>query len=736
MDYIVNFRNYTPVVDVCTFIMCVSVFFLMKVTYSARTRRYRMLVHALASLGMACLLRIGYHELAIGYNKGSMLLVFEMRALSYIFLIGNMTTFCVYLDNLFGEKKILDDTFSKMLLMLQIIFSMFQIVEPLIGFGCRLSIGEYIYETDGINSFKIAYVVYNFIILGILIKHRRIFVKKMYNYMGLTLCVCWGVLVYEQIFSLSTFTTFTFLLPLVAVLLLFHYNTYDPVTGTLDAKSYDSYIKDLKDCECTMIFVHIFDTSLKKINSLVGSFFENEEMRVDNTVSFRLNDDKVCIVYEQIFSISTFTTFTFLLPLVAVLLLFHYNTYDPVTGMLDAKSYDSYIKDIKDWECTMIFVHIFDTSLKKINSLVGSFFENEEVRGDDTVSFRLNDDKVCIVYENNYQDVRKKVDEMTAAIKTKCDMHHADYKIVIIDSNDMTYSGEEYLYYVNYIEEKISMDGIYECNKNDIKEFKLNKYITSELHDIYKKRDLNDKRVLLYAQPVYHIPTKTYNTAEALMRLRLPDIGIVMPEYCIPIAEKNEYVHVINLIILNKACKYINECRKNGNILERISVNFSISELQEKNFASDVIKIIEDNKIPYNKIAIELTETQKENDFSTIQKVMLKLQSRGIKFYLDDFGTSYSNFERIMELPIDIIKFDRSMTVLSGKDDNSRLIVGTMANLFEKTDFKILYEGVENLNDEERCLDMSAQYLQGFKYSRPLPIFELADFVKNNTVFS
>lgn len=220
------------------------------------------------------------------------------------------------------------------------------------------------------------------------------------------------------------------------------------------------------------------------------------------------------------------------------------------------------------------------------------------------------------------------------------------------------------------------------------------------------------------------------------MRLRLPDIGIVMPEYCIPIAEKNEYVHVINLIILNKACKYINECRKNGNILERISVNFSISELQEKNFASDVIKIIEDNKIPYNKIAIELTETQKENDFSTIQKVMLKLQSRGIKFYLDDFGTSYSNFERIMELPIDIIKFDRSMTVLSGKDDNSRLIVGTMANLFEKTDFKILYEGVENLNDEERCLDMSAQYLQGFKYSRPLPIFELADFVKNNTVFS
>lgn len=635
MDYIVNFRNYTPVVDVCTFIMCVSVFFLMKVTYSARTRRYRMLVHALASLGMACLLRIGYHELAIGYNKGSMLLVFEMRALSYIFLIGNMTTFCVYLDNLFGEKKILDDTFSKMLLMLQIIFSMFQIVEPLIGFGCRLSIGEYIYETDGINSFKIAYVVYNFIILGILIKHRRIFVKKMYNYMGLTLCVCWGVLVYEQIFSISTFTTFTFLLPLVAVLLLFHYNTYDPVTGTLDAKSYDSYIKDLKDCECTMIFVHIFDTSLKKINSLVGSFFENEEMRVDNTVSFRLNDDKVCIVYE-----------------------------------------------------------------------------------------------------NNYQDVRKKVDEMTAAIKAKCDMHHADYKIVIINSNDIEYSGEEYLYYVNYIEDKISMDGIYECSKNDIKEFKLNKYITSELHDIYKKRDLDDKRVLLYAQPVYHIPTKTYNTAEALMRLRLPDIGIVMPEYCIPIAEKNEYVHVINLIILNKACKYINECRKNGNILERISVNFSISELQEKDFATDVIKIIEDNRIPYNKIAIELTETQKENDFSTIQKVMLKLQSRGIKFYLDDFGTSYSNFERIMELPIDIIKFDRSMTVLSGKDDNSRLIVGTMANLFEKTDFKILYEGVENLNDEERCLDMSAQYLQGFKYSRPLPIFELADFVKNNTVFS
>ena len=98
-------------------------------------------------------------------------------------------------------------------------------------------------------------------------------------------------------------------------------------------------------------------------------------------------------------------------------------------------------------------------------------------------------------------------------------------------------------------------------------------------------------------------------------------------------------------------------------------------------------------------------------------------------FYLDDFGTGYSNFERIMEIPFDIIKFDRSLLIESRKSSESHFMVSTFASMFRKLDYAILFEGVENDMDEENCLSRNARYLQGYKYSKPIPIHQLRDFL-------
>ena len=105
-----------------------------------------------------------------------------------------------------------------------------------------------------------------------------------------------------------------------------------------------------------------------------------------------------------------------------------------------------------------------------------------------------------------------------------------------------------------------------------------------------------------------------------------------------------------------------------------------------------------------------------------------ELKCFGIKFYLDDFGTGYSNLERIMELPFDIIKFDRSLVIASGDSRKSEKMVGNLAHMFSDMDYSVLYEGVENDMDEERCINMSAVYLQGYKYSRPIPMEQLSEF--------
>ena len=111
-----------------------------------------------------------------------------------------------------------------------------------------------------------------------------------------------------------------------------------------------------------------------------------------------------------------------------------------------------------------------------------------------------------------------------------------------------------------------------------------------------------------------------------------------------------------------------------------------------------------------------------------LKEAVSELKDTGIKFYLDDFGTGYSNFERIMELPFDIIKFDRSLVIASSTDEKLKNMVSHLAKMFSDMEYAVLYEGIENEEDEERCMAMSAKYLQGFRYSKPIPIERLTEF--------
>jgi EAL domain-containing protein (putative c-di-GMP-specific phosphodiesterase class I) len=112
-----------------------------------------------------------------------------------------------------------------------------------------------------------------------------------------------------------------------------------------------------------------------------------------------------------------------------------------------------------------------------------------------------------------------------------------------------------------------------------------------------------------------------------------------------------------------------------------------------------------------------------------MKEKIAELKQKGITFYLDDFGTGYSNMERILELPFDIIKFDRSMVVAGAQDKRSEQVLGSLADLFAKLDYAVLFEGVETEQDEEMCRECCASYLQGYKYSRPVPMEQLKEFL-------
>lgn len=129
-----------------------------------------------------------------------------------------------------------------------------------------------------------------------------------------------------------------------------------------------------------------------------------------------------------------------------------------------------------------------------------------------------------------------------------------------------------------------------------------------------------------------------------------------------------------------------------------------------------------------SRMHLEITESG-IMDKEEIRETLETLRSSGAKIALDDFGTGYSNFDRILSLKLDVVKFDRSLLLMADQDANSRFMLDYFSTAFERLGYKVLYEGVETDAQEELCIISHADYLQGYKFSKPIPIEELPRFL-------
>ncbi len=438
---------------------------------------------------------------------------------------------------------------------------------------------------------------------------------------------------------------------------------------------------------------------------------------------------------QLIINEASLTTMTFALPVIAMLFTMHANPYNISMGTLDKYAMRDMVKNLYRKELEFIFMSMtlpdyvgegksFPEEVKaQIRRFALEFFR-------DGTMFQINNGQVILIARKDHNpDYEEWMETILKAFREQYAILKIPYKIVYGESLQGKIAHNEYAAFIEYVNDDIPDNVTHRVKDSDLKRYKTESYITEQLADIARTGDLDDPRVLVFAQPVYNISTKRYDTAEALTRLRLDKTGLVYPGTFVPIAEENELVHAITKTVLNKACQIVKKYRQEGYSINRISVNVSMIELKNGNFCDDIIKIIEDNDVDPENIAIELTESQNLEDFMIMKDRIETLHEKGIKFYLDDFGTGYSNMERIFELPFDIIKFDRSMVIASGEDKRSEQLVENLAKMFSNFNFSVLFEGVETNEDERRCLSMSADYLQGFKYSQPIPIDELHTFL-------
>ena len=436
-----------------------------------------------------------------------------------------------------------------------------------------------------------------------------------------------------------------------------------------------------------------------------------------------------------------FSSLTYVLPFLIYYILFHSNPYDELIGCQNMHSFEARFTDSVSMKRKFLVVYLNFPQLKNVNYAI----HNEKV--DETAAnvcrrieklhhmvhiYRFtNDEFVMILYIKDENKIKQFLNNVEMAIidYMTASSYTINYRIAAIQSNPVVSSTHKLSSMSAYLFNKIANEPGNQCylaTDKDYKEFHEAYKIEQLLLDIRNKNDLDDERVLCYAQPIFSVNNNSFRTAEALMRLSL-DGTIIYPDKFIPIAEKNNCIHTLTRIILNKVCKIVAEFEKKYDF-DAITINCSSSELSNRNLFDELMAIINSNNIMPEHIRLELTESAMFDDFNMVIHNMEKLNESGIKFYLDDFGTGYSNLERIIGCPFNTIKFDK--TLLYKSLDNSAVsdIVSHLTSVFKEQGFVLLIEGVENEEQASYSIDKGFDYIQGYKYAKPQPVINLKDY--------
>ena len=440
------------------------------------------------------------------------------------------------------------------------------------------------------------------------------------------------------------------------------------------------------------------------------------------------------VVMEATFNTTSFLATTYFLPLLVVLYMLHANAYDPKTGTLGSASLDEYLRQQKltsqdtYYLCLRFDVDFEYVMTEEMGKLFYGFWTDYFRKGmmfNPSTSFF-----VLAVDSRNMPDVTERaVTLIKKVFLPYYEEYKLPYKLLLFDHLDFCENLEQFYEVFNYFSENVAQNSYRVFGEEDYQAYKEMHYIKTQLKDIAEHGSLDDERVLVYCQPVRNVHTGTYDTAESLMRLRLPQTGMVFPDRFIPLAEKYGYIHRLSMIILNKTCRQIKRMQEDGYRISRVSVNLSVEELGEKDFMKEFKSIVQATGIDFHTIAVEFTESQNDTEYELVQECVNEFKKLGVCTYLDDFGTGYSNFDRILSLKLDVVKFDRSLLLMADQDANSRFILNYFSAAFERLGYKVLYEGVETDEQETLCIDSHADYLQGYKFSKPIPIEELPRFL-------
>lgn len=249
------------------------------------------------------------------------------------------------------------------------------------------------------------------------------------------------------------------------------------------------------------------------------------------------------------------------------------------------------------------------------------------------------------------------------------------------------------------------------------------------LLDSELRRAIDNREFELHFQPKIYMDNEQIQGLEALVRWNNERLGFVSPGEFIPYAEETGLIIPLSEVILEKACEAVIQMQQYGWKIP-VAINISSIHFRQQNFLESIQAILERYNMPANNFEIEVTERTVMNSANETVSKLVRLKQLGFKISIDDFGTGYSSLSYLVRFPLDCLKIDRSFIQHIGSLDEKQAVVDAIIQMSHRLKMKVVAEGVEQAQQVDILRKMNCDIIQGYYYSKPLPLNDLMEFME------
>lgn len=249
---------------------------------------------------------------------------------------------------------------------------------------------------------------------------------------------------------------------------------------------------------------------------------------------------------------------------------------------------------------------------------------------------------------------------------------------------------------------------------------------------IFKEKEIESKmeaalknhEFKLFLQPKYRLTDETLSGAEALVRWESSLNSLVYPSAFIPIFEKNGFITKLDMYMLEQTCIQIKTWLEKGIKPPVVSVNFSRIHLRNERFVDELCEICDRYQVAHSFIEIEITESTMMENEELLYGVLDRLHEKGFTVSMDDFGTGYSSLGLLRNIPIDVIKIDRSFFLPAHDNERAKAVLQNVLHLARDLKIYTVAEGVEEKAHIDMLRELGCDMVQGYYYAHPIPAEE------------